>query len=92
MAKYFLIGKYSSEALKGISKARTDDAVKIINDNGGKVDSMYVLLGEKDLVLIVDFPDIEKVVKASISLSQKTNIAFSTSPAVPVDEFDKLLG
>ncbi len=90
MTTYFLTGKYSPEALKGISSARTKDAVKFIKKNGGKVVSMYALLGDKDLVLIIDFPDLDSAVKTSVALAKKTGISFSTTPALPVEKFDQL--
>jgi uncharacterized protein with GYD domain len=91
MATYFLFGNYTSDALKGISAGRTEKAVKLISKFGGEVKSMYALLGEKDLVVITTFPATENAVKASIALSKLTGIAFSTSPAIAVDEFDKLM-
>jgi uncharacterized protein with GYD domain len=91
MATYFLFGNYTSDALKGISAGRTEKAVKLISKFGGEVKSMYALLGEKDLVVITTFPATENAVKASIALSKLTGIAFSSSPAIAVDEFDKLM-
>ena len=91
MATYFMFGKYSSESLKQMSAERTDKAVSLINKFGGQVNSMYALLGEQDLVLIVDFPDLEQVMKASIALTKMTNVSFSTSPAIAVEDFDKMI-
>ena len=90
MTTYFLTGKYTLEALQGISASRTKDAVKLIKKYGGEVVSMFALLGEKDLLIIVNFPDLDSVVKASVALSKKTGISFSTTTAVPVERFDKL--
>ena len=78
------------EAVKSITADRTQKAVALIEKLGGKVKEMYVLLGEHDLVLIVDFPDLKDAVKASIQLAKLTNIAFTTAPAVTVQDFDKL--
>jgi uncharacterized protein with GYD domain len=86
-----LFGKYTSEALKKISSKRTEKAVSIIKELGGEVVSMYALLGECDLVLIVNLPDIKQAMKASVALNKLTNISFTTSPAVSVDEFDKMM-
>ena len=91
MAKFFMMGRYSSESVKGISAGRTKKAVEAIEANGGKVDSMYALLGENDLVLIVDLPDMQNAIKASLALNKMTGIAFSTYPALSVEEFDKLI-
>ena len=91
MATFFMFGKYSSEALKEMSAERTDKAVSLIKKFGGEVNSMYALLGERDLVLIVDFPELEQAIKASVALTKTTGVSFSSSPAVPVEEFDKMI-
>ena len=92
MATFVMIGKYSLEALKGMSTDRTDKGISLIKKHGGEVKSMYALLGEKDLVFIVDFPDVKQAMGASVALSKATGISFATSQAVPVEEFDKLIG
>ncbi len=91
MATFFMFGKYSSEALKEMSAERTDKAVNLIKKFGGEVNSMYALLGEQDLVLIVDFPGMEQVIKASVALTKMTGVSFTSSPAVPVEDFDKMI-
>jgi uncharacterized protein with GYD domain len=91
MAMYFMFGNYSSESLNQMSTERTDKAVTLIYKFGGQVNSMYTLLGEKDIVLIVEFPDLEQVMKASIALTKMTNISFHTYPAIAVEDFDKLI-
>jgi len=92
MSTYFMFGKYSHDSIKQISTKRTNEAVALIGKNGGKLNAGYVLLGEHDLVLIVDFPSIEQVIKASVSLAKQLGISFSTSPAVSMEDFDKLVG
>ena len=91
MSIFMMFGKYSSEALKGISSERTDKAVEVIKKNGGKVISMYAVLGEHDLVFTLDFPDSEKALAASVALNKLTGISFTTSPVVEVEKFDKLI-
>lgn len=91
MATFFMFGKYSPEALKEMSAERTDKAVSLIKKFGGELNSMYALLGEQDLVLIVDFPELEQAIKASVALTKMTGVSFSSSPAVPVEEFDKMI-
>ena len=91
MPIFMMFGKYSSEALKGISPERTNTAVKLIEEHGGKVISMYAVLGEHDLVFTLDFPDTEKALAASMALNRLTGISFTTSPVVEVEQFDKLI-
>jgi uncharacterized protein with GYD domain len=91
MATFFMFGRYSSEAVKGMSAKRTKEAEGLIKKYGGKVEAMYALLGEKDLVFILTFPGIEQAMKASVALGKTTGISFTTSPAVTIEEFDKLV-
>ena len=90
MAKFFMYGKYSKEALSEISSERTSKALDVIARAGGKVNSIFALLGKYDIVLITDFPGVAEVMKASVALNKLTNISFTSFPAIPIEEFDKL--
>jgi uncharacterized protein with GYD domain len=85
-------GKYSAEAIKQISSKRTTMAIEKIQQCGGKFVAAYATMGESDLLLIVEFPDICEAIKASIDLNLATGISFSTVPALRVEEFDKIMG
>jgi len=87
-----MFGKYSQGSIKAISTERTQKANQLISDNGGSVKSGYALLGETDLVLVVDFPNNKDAMKASVGLTKLLGIAFTTAPAVSLEEFDKLVG
>lgn len=91
MATFILFGKYSSEALRGMSETRTKKAAALVKKLKGKVVGMYAILGEKDLVFILELPGMEEAMKVSVGLFRLTGISFSTSPAVPVDEFDRIM-
>ena len=91
MVTFLMFGKYSMGAVKEISAARTREATGIIGDTGGEVQAGYALLGEYDLVLIVDFPGVKEAMKTSVELTKLLGIAFTTSPAVTVEEFDELI-
>jgi uncharacterized protein with GYD domain len=92
MATFILLGKYSHEALKEISATRTSQANELIKKLGGEVVAMYTLLGERDLLFILNFPGIEQAMQASIGLTNLLDISFTTIPAITVRESDKLLG
>jgi len=91
MAIFMMFGKYSPGAMEGISQERTEKAVEVIESNGGKVISMYAVMGEHDLVFTLDFPDAESAFAASVALNKLTGIGFTTSPVVDVEMFDSLL-
>jgi len=92
MATYLMFGKYSASAVRAISAKRTDEAAALIKQHGGKLKAGYALLGDVDLVLVVELPDTEHVMQASAGLSKLLGISFSTAPAVSLEDFDKLMG
>jgi len=92
MAKFLMLGKYSSEAIKGIAADRTKKVVDIIEKSGGRVNSMLALLGNYDLAFVVDFPGVSEAMKASVGITNLTGIGFVTSPAISVEDFDKTVG
>jgi len=91
MRTYLMFGKYSSEALKGISSKRTGEAHRLINENSGEIVAQYTLLGENDLLFIVNFPSLEDVIKSSVALNKLTGISFNSIPAITVEQFDKII-
>ena len=91
MPIFMMFGKYTQNSLKDASAQRTKKAIKIIEKNGGKVVSMYAVMGDHDLVFTLDFPDAEKAMCASMGLNMLIGISFSTSPVVDVEKFDSLI-
>ncbi len=91
MTTFIFFGKYSMDGLKAMSAQRTEDAVEAIEQCGGQVEGMYATLGEHDLVLIIAFPSVEDAMKCSVFLSRMTGIAFTSAPAVSVEQFDQLM-
>ena len=91
MAKYLMLGRYSTDAVKGIKAERTKKAVEIFKKQGGRVINMYALIGPYDLALIVDMPGNAALMKAAIALTKLTGIGFFSSPAISVEEFDRIV-
>ena len=91
MATFIMFGSYSIDAVGKVSAQRTKEATAVIGDIGGEVKAGYALLGEDDLILIVDFPGVKEAMKGSVELTKLLGIAFTTAPAVTMDEFDELI-
>ena len=91
MATYVMFGKYSVGAVGEISAERTKNAKALIRDLGGELKATYALLGETDLLVIVELRGMEEAMKASAALSKLLGISFTTSPAVSGEDFDKLM-
>ena len=86
-----MFGKYTSEAIKGISKERTHKIESLIKEMGGEVKSVHLLTGNQDLIMVVSLPGFNEAMKASVTLNRLTGILFSTSEAMTVEEFDKTI-
>ena len=91
MPTYLMLGKYSIGSVKEISEKKKKKVVETIEKDGGKVESMYVLLGKYDLAFTVDFPENRDAIKASVALGRLLGVSFSSSPAMTVEEFDKMI-
>lgn len=91
MLTFFLFGKYSETSIKEVSEKRTRKVESLVTQLGGKLISIYALLGQFDLVIIVEMPGLEKAAELSTSLYRETGISFSTHPAIEVKAFDKLV-
>ncbi len=91
MGLYLMFGKYNPGSLQKISHERTEEASNLIQRNGGTLKSGYAMLGESDLLFIVDFPDTSNVLKTSVEMGNRFGISFTSMPAVTVDAFDQLV-
>lgn len=90
MQTFIMFGKYSLEAVSKISAERTTKVHELVKKHGGEVRSIYALLGSPDLVVTLDLPGIKEATALSVALTRATGIAFTSAPAVPAEEFDKL--
>lgn len=91
MATYVLFGKYTPESVRGVSAERTEESDKLIKGLGGEIKAGYALLGDTDLLFVVELPDNDAAIKASTGLTKLTGIGFRTAPAVTIKEFDRLM-
>ena len=91
MATYLMFGQYAGDSVHEISAKRTKDAMALVKEYGGKVKDGYAMLGEQDLLIILEAKDNATAMQISVGLSKLLDIAFSTAPAISIDEFDKLM-
>lgn len=92
MAVFIMMGKYSAESLKQISAQRNAEAKEILQECGGSLVATYATLGSTDLLVIVDLPGVSEAFRASVILNSAFGISFTTVPALPIEEFDRLVG
>jgi uncharacterized protein with GYD domain len=92
MATFFMFGKYSKDAAERVSVERTRQAHEAVEKLGGRIQAIYALLGEYDLVIIAELPRMAEAMQASVALKRLTGISFFTTAAMPIEEFDQMVG
>ena len=92
MATYVSLFNYSSEGVKGISSKRTGQAKEAIEKAGGKYVAAYGLLGPYDAIVIAEYPDEKAATKGVLALSKLIGASSKTMTAIPIEEFDRLVG
>jgi uncharacterized protein with GYD domain len=63
------------------------EANQIIEAHGAKILHAYVILGEYDVVTIMEAPDHKAAAKIGALIATKGSFRAETLPAIPVEEF-----
>jgi len=95
MAKYLIEASYTAEGLKGLQKdkasGRKQAITKLVEGLEGKVEGMYYALGDYDVVLIVDVPDIVTGAALSFTVSATGLVRTKSTALLTVEETDRAL-
>jgi uncharacterized protein with GYD domain len=67
------------------AKARAEDA-------GARVLGSYALLGPYDYLTVLEAPDIETVARVLIREAARGNVHYEIHPALPMEQFARLVG
>jgi len=95
MAKYLIEATYSGDGLKGLQRdkasGRKEAVTRAVESLGGKVDAFYLALGDRDVLVIVDLPDLVSVTALSVGVSATGLVRSKTTPLLTVEEGDRAL-
>ncbi|HUK60673.1 MAG TPA: GYD domain-containing protein [Stellaceae bacterium] len=95
MAKYLIHAAYTAEGLRGLQKdkasGRREAIAKAMEAVGGKLDALYFSLGEDDVLVIVDCPDIVSIGAVAIAVSATGLVRTRTTALMTVEEVDRAL-
>ena len=88
-----MMSTLTDEGRKTIKKhpERIEEVNREIENMGAKVLAQYAVLGQYDFISILDAPNNEAVAKISIELGSRGTVQIITFPAIPVDEFIKIM-
>jgi uncharacterized protein with GYD domain len=95
MAKYLIEASYTAEGLKGLQKdkasGRKQAVTKLVEGLEGKLEAMYFSLGQHDVILIVDVPDVVSGAALSFAASATGLVRTKSTALLTVEETDRAL-
>ena len=93
MPTYISLVQYTSKGIEAIkdSPKRLDAARKAFEEAGAKLKDFYLVMGEYDIVIVVDAPNDEAVAKVSLMLGAKGSVRTHTFRAFNEAEYRKLV-
>ena len=90
MPTYILLSKLTTEGRKTIRERpnRIQEVDReMLEALQVKVISQHAVVGPYDFVNIVEAPDNETILKASVELGSRGTVEIMSMPAIPIDEF-----
>jgi uncharacterized protein with GYD domain len=94
MPTYISMLRYTQQGISTVKNApaRIDAAREAYRKAGGELKSIYLTLGQYDLVAIVEMPNDEAVARMALALGVQGNIRSETMRAFTEAEFRKIAG
>lgn len=93
MAKYMLIGSYTSEGAQGLLKEggskRLEAARAAVGSAGGTIESFYFGFGPDDFYVTVDFPDHASAAAAALTIGATGRTTARTVVLITPEEIDQ---
>jgi uncharacterized protein with GYD domain len=92
MATFVTLWKYTKDGLVDMKKTpeRFEVVKKLITDAGGKLISVYGLIGEYDVMTIMEMPDEKAAITTILKICSKGRVIPMTMTALSIEDFLKL--
>jgi len=89
MALYVTLWKYTKDGLMEVKKTQKhfEMAKRVIKDAGGKLISIYGLMGQYDLITVMEMPNDKAAATTILKICSTGRITSETMPAISFDEF-----
>ncbi len=92
MAKYLIKASYTLQGTKGLLKeggsSRRAAVKQMIEGLGGKLEAFYYALGETDVFVIFDLPDVQSAAALSLVVNAAGGAQVSTTPLLTPEDID----
>ncbi|QNI30198.1 GYD domain-containing protein [Alloacidobacterium dinghuense] len=93
MPTYAVLCKWTSQGIQSVkqSPGRLDAGRKAFEAAGIKMKDFYLVMGQYDMIIVVDAPDDATLAKAALTLASAGNIQTETLRAFTEDEYRKIV-
>jgi uncharacterized protein with GYD domain len=93
MPTYVLLSKWTTQGIQNVKQSaeRLDAGTKAFDAAGIKMKDFYLLMGQYDMLAVVDAPDDATLAKAVLSLGSSGNLRTETLRAFTEDEYRKIV-
>ena len=92
MSKYLITGSYTPEGVKGLIKhggsSRKEVVEKMVNNLNGKLEGFYYALGETDVFVIVDVPNVASIAAISLAVNSTGLVMIKVTSLLTAEEID----
>ena len=93
MPTYVLLANWTKQGIRGVKESprRLDTAKKALKDMGGEFKSVFLTLGDYDLVVIYEAPDDAVAARFNLQLGMLGNIRTRTMKAFPEAAYREII-
>ena len=93
MSTYVVLINFTEQGIRTISEwpDRVDNARQAIEKAGGRLQQVFLTMGEYDVVAIVELPNDEVAASVLLSLGRLGNLKSTTLKAFPEQEARKII-
>ena len=92
MPKYLIEASYTHEGVKGLQKAggssRRDAVAKMVEGEGGRLESLHFAFGDADVYVIAHVPDHASAAAISLAANTSDGLTAQTIVLMTPEEFD----
>jgi uncharacterized protein with GYD domain len=93
MPTYVTLAKWTEQGIRNVKDApkRVEAFEKAVTSAGGKLKDFYMLMGDYDLLVVVEAPNDEVVARLTLATGMLGNVRTVTSRAFSRDEVVKVI-
>lgn len=93
MAKYITLIRWTAEGAKAVKQSpeRLDRAREMAKGLGVTIETIYLVMGQRDMVAIIDAPDDAAMAKFALKQAASGAVSTETMKAFTEDEYRQLM-